>query len=312
MSPALKDARQLYEYAGLHEETFRDPDAAHVVISQNKVLGMHTVPGLQIDAEELSDGVKASIRVQPDRIIEKTVHLCFGVIPKTGLQRIVMDVKLERNSKIDILAHCVFPQAEDVRHVMEGTIRIDEGARYAYLEKHVHSSLGGVKVYPKTEVRVGRGGKFYTEFELLKGRVGLIDIDYEVYCEEQAVMDMTARISGRSDDLIRVRETGHLLGEGARGVLRSKVAVRDEARAEIYNKMTASAPHARGHVDCKEIVQDRAKATAVPIVEVNDPRAHITHEAAIGSVDSKQLETLLSRGLTEDEAVELIIKGMLE
>ncbi|MFW5857843.1 MAG: SufD family Fe-S cluster assembly protein, partial [Planctomycetota bacterium] len=68
---------------------------------------------------------------------------------------------------------------------------------------------------------------------------------------------------------------------------------------------------ARGHVDCKEIVQDRAVARAVPIVEVLDPQAHVTHEAAIGSVDSKQLQTLMSRGLSEDEAVDLIIEGLL-
>jgi Fe-S cluster assembly scaffold protein SufB len=50
---------------------------------------------------------------------------------------------------------------------------------------------------------------------------------------------------------------------------------------------------------------------AVPIVEVHHPRAHITHEAAIGSVDNKQLETLMSRGLSEDDAVETIINGLL-
>jgi Fe-S cluster assembly scaffold protein SufB len=75
--------------------------------------------------------------------------------------------------------------------------------------------------------------------------------------------------------------------------------------------LTADAAFARGHVDCKEIVQDNGVATAVPIVEVHHPKAHITHEAAIGSVDSKQLETLMSRGLSEDDAVELIINGLL-
>ena len=64
-------------------------------------------------------------------------------------------------------------------------------------------------------------------------------------------------------------------------------------------------------VDCKEIVQHRASAKAVPIVEVSHPLAHITHEAAIGSVDSKQLQTLMSRGLTEDEATDLFIEGLL-
>jgi Fe-S cluster assembly scaffold protein SufB len=44
---------------------------------------------------------------------------------------------------------------------------------------------------------------------------------------------------------------------------------------------------------------------------VNHPKAHVTHEAALGSVDRKQLETLMARGLTEDEASETIIAGLL-
>jgi len=47
------------------------------------------------------------------------------------------------------------------------------------------------------------------------------------------------------------------------------------------------------------------------VVEVRNPKAHVTHEAAIGSVDSKQLQTLMSRGLSEEEAVDLIIEGLL-
>ncbi|MFW6271396.1 MAG: SufD family Fe-S cluster assembly protein, partial [Bacillota bacterium] len=35
------------------------------------------------------------------------------------------------------------------------------------------------------------------------------------------------------------------------------------------------------------------------------------HEAAIGSVDNSQLQTLMARGLDEEEASEVIIQGML-
>ena len=91
----------------------------------------------------------------------------------------------------------------------------------------------------------------------------------------------------------------------------SRIALRDNAKAEIRNRLVASAAYARGHVDCKEIIQDNAKASAIPIVEVNDSKAHVTHEAAIGSVDNKQLETLMSRGLHQDEAIDLIISGLL-
>ena len=61
----------------------------------------------------------------------------------------------------------------------------------------------------------------------------------------------------------------------------------------------------------KEIVKGNGIAVATPIVDVRDPKAHVTHEAAVGSVDKKQLETLMSRGLDEDEASELIIQGLL-
>lgn len=123
---------------------------------------------------------------------------------------------------------------------------------------------------------------------------------------------MSTKVNGRGDDTIKVKEVAFLVGEKARGVLNSRIAVRNEARAEVYNKMVATAAYARGHVDCKEIIQDSASATAIPIVEVRHPKAHVTHEAAIGSVDTKQLQTLLARGLSEEEAVDLIVEGMLE
>ena len=124
-------------------------------------------------------------------------------------------------------------------------------------------------------------------------------------------MEMLARISGYADDKVKIREATHLGGRGARGLLESKIALQDQAEAEIYNEMTADAPEAQGHVDCTEVVKDEAMARAIPIVEVRHPEAKVTHEAAIGSVDSTQQQTLMARGLTEEEATDTIIQGML-
>ena len=60
-----------------------------------------------------------------------------------------------------------------------------------------------------------------------------------------------------------------------------------------------------------EIVKDNAIAKAIPIVSVIHPLAKVTHEAAIGSVDKRQMETLMSHGLTPEEAVDVIVKGIL-
>jgi len=76
--------------------------------------------------------------------------------------------------------------------------------------------------------------------------------------------------------------------------------------------MEGNAPFARGHMDCTEIVRDQAIAKNMPLVIVRDDRAQVTHEAAIGTVNRKELETLMARGLSEEEAVDLIIRGMLQ
>jgi len=301
----------LYKQTDSDPHEMNNPDVGRLIINENKVLDSNTVPGLEADVKELEDGVDVSVRVAEGVKIGKPVHLCFGMYAQKGIQRINMKVDIGANAAISFIAHCVFPFAVDVQHIMDAHIKVGDGARYGYFERHVHSPKGGIKVIPKAIVEVGRKAHFSTEFELIKGRVGMIDVDYEATVEEGGVVDMMARISGKGDDLIKVREVCHLRGEYARGLLTSKIAVRDQSRAEVYNKLTANAAYARGHVDCKEIVQDEGVATAIPIVEVNHPKAHITHEAAIGSVDSRQLETLMSRGLSEDDAVELIINGML-
>ena len=299
----------LYESMG--ETCITGTDVAHIEIHANKVLNVHLVPGLEIDAEELPDGIRAVMTVKKNVRIDQPVRLCFGLLDNSGIQKIDMRVRLEQGSRIAVLSSCTFPNAVEVVHTMDAEIEIGKGAEYLYLERHVHGPEGGVHVIPKAKVYLDEGARFQTDFELVKGRVGKIDIDYDAECRSRSVLDMAARISGRADDRITIHEKAHLMGEGALGVLRTNIAVRESARAEIKNTLIASAPYARGHVDCKEIVQDKAIANAVPIVEVRHPKAHVTHEASIGSVDSKQLETLMARGLTEDDAIDLIIEGLL-
>ncbi len=287
------------------------PDEAHLEIHGNRVIGANLTEGLEVEPEELEDGVRVVMRVLRGTAIPKPVHLCFGLIPANGIQRIELDVEIQDDAWVSFIAHCTFPNAVNVRHLMDAKITVGRNARYAYFERHIHGEHGGVTVVPKAKIRLHEGARFSTEFELLEGRAGVIDFDYETVCEARSILEMKARIAGRADDRVKIREAAHLVGEGARGALISHIALRDTASAEIYNELVADAPYAQGHVDCKEIVQGAAKARAVPIVQVNDPKAHVTHEAAIGSVDSKQLQTLMSRGLTEDQAVDLIIDGLL-
>ncbi len=64
-------------------------------------------------------------------------------------------------------------------------------------------------------------------------------------------------------------------------------------------------------MDCTEIIRNKAEARNTPLVIVRDDQAQVTHEAAIGTVNRKELESLLAKGLDENEAVDLIIRGMI-
>lgn len=137
-------------------------------------------------------------------------------------------------------------------------------------------------------------------------------MDYRVEVGPDAVAELTSKVYGRASDEIRIREVASLDGERARGLVKTRVAVQDEARAEIVGATYGNADGARGHVDCLEIVRDGAVAHAIPEVWIGHPGAKVTHEAAIGSVDRRQLETLMARGLDHDEAVDVIVGGMLD
>ncbi len=302
---------ELLKSIGMNPEHPFGEDVARIQVHQNQVVGVHLVPGLKVEADETKDGIEAHLLVEEGAVLKKPVHICFGVLPEDGLQHIHLTIDIRLDSKASVLAHCTFPNAKQVEHVMDARITVAPGAHYAYFERHVHGPYGGVQVIPNANITVHEGGEFSTEFELIQGRAGRIKFDYEAECHARSVLEMTARINGRENDEIIIHETAHLIGEAARGALISHMALRDAARAEVYNTLTATAPRARGHVDCKEIVVGRAVAKAVPVVEVRDPTAHVTHEAAIGSVDSKQLQTLLARGLDEDQATDLIIEGLL-
>jgi Fe-S cluster assembly scaffold protein SufB len=92
---------------------------------------------------------------------------------------------------------------------------------------------------------------------------------------------------------------------------KSRIAVKDQGISEVNTTTEGNAPGARGHMDCTEIVRDEAIAANNPIVKVTNAKSQVTHEAAIGTVNMREMETLMARGLDEDEAVDLIIRAMI-
>jgi Fe-S cluster assembly scaffold protein SufB len=251
-----------YEASGGDAASLLDKKSASLVVSHNKILGKNEIPGVHIDGGETPTGAQAKITVDPGTIVKQPVHLCFGVIPKEGLQEIVSEFNIGDDSKVTFLAHCSFPNAVKVKHTMDAKI---------YVGKRAEGDL-----------------------------------------KKDAVCEFDAKVYGKKEDKIVVKESIFLNGENARGLAKSRIVASDRCESEVIGEAIGNAPFARGHIDCVEIIKGKgARASAIPRLVVIDDRAKLTHEAAIGSVDKKQVETLMARGLAEDEAVDVVVKGML-
>jgi Fe-S cluster assembly scaffold protein SufB len=305
---AMLDA---YQQAGGNPEVLKSRQVARLVVSANQVLAAHGVPGIHLEAEERPNGVKARIVVEPDTRSLGPIHLCFGMLPAEGVQEIDAEYEIGPRAHIEVIAHCTFPNAQRLKHAMNAIIHVGAGAAFAYSEAHFHGPYGGIEVLPKATVTVSDDARFATAFSLTDGRVGKLAFDYDVNVGIGGVAELTTKVYGQANDDIRVNEVIRLNGNGARGLTKTRVAVRDEATSEVLTTAEGNAPFTRGHMDCTEIVRDRAVARNMPLVIVRDDRARVTHEAAIGSVSRRELETLMARGLDESTAVDVIIRGLL-
>jgi Fe-S cluster assembly protein SufB len=70
---------------------------------------------------------------------------------------------------------------------------------------------------------------------------------------------------------------------------------------------------ARSHVECDTIIlDDLSTSDTIPLNIVLNQKARIEHEATVSKVSEEQLFYLMSRGLTEAQALEMIVMGFIE
>ena len=95
----------------------------------------------------------------------------------------------------------------------------------------------------------------------------------------------------------------------------SKSVSKDGGRA-TYRGQLKVAPGATGvtaSVRCDALMlDDQSRSDTYPYIDIAEDDTTMTHEATVGKISADQVFYLMSRGLTENEAQNLIIQGFLE
>lgn len=73
------------------------------------------------------------------------------------------------------------------------------------------------------------------------------------------------------------------------------------------------ADHARSKVECDTLILDKlSRSDTIPLNRQANPTSQIEHEATVSNISEEQLFYLMSRGLTQNQATEMIVMGFLE
>jgi Fe-S cluster assembly scaffold protein SufB len=120
---------------------------------------------------------------------------------------------------------------------------------------------------------------------------------------------------------VLLAQEGASIDVGARVYLRAK-----GSRAEAISKAitTGGTIVARGHfigeaqgvkahLECRGLIlADGGKIHAIPELEGSVKDVEMTHEAAVGKIAPEEIEYLMARGLTGEEATAAIVRGFLD
>lgn len=69
----------------------------------------------------------------------------------------------------------------------------------------------------------------------------------------------------------------------------------------------------KAHMRCNALMLDKdSKSDTIPSLQINEEDVNIGHEATVGRIGEEQLFYLMTRGLTEEEAVSLIVSGFFK
>lgn len=78
-------------------------------------------------------------------------------------------------------------------------------------------------------------------------------------------------------------------------------------------KVNPGAHHVKSSVRCDALILDEASASnTIPYMDIHEEQVTIGHEARVGKISTNQLFYLQSRGLSEEQAMQIIVSGFIE
>ncbi|MDV0443946.1 SufD family Fe-S cluster assembly protein [Methanorbis rubei] len=227
-----------------------------------------------------------------------------------SIQAVHNIVIAEEGAEVHLIAGCAssFATKEGAHY---GINEIYVGKNAKVTSTMIHTWGEQIEVFPRTASVVEEGGTFISNYVCMKP-TKMVQMYPTAYLRGKGAV---ARFSG-----VIVAGPGSHIDSGSRAVLEAPETSAELITRAITNGGTiisrgaiiAHVPQTKGHIECRGLILKDGIMHAIPEIDGRVTDVELSHEAAVGKIARDEIEYLMARGLSEEEATATIIRGFLD
>ena len=299
--------RLIAEVADLHSV----PEGAYSLRANGESVEMHSSANIVIEKKTDKPGIDIYVA---DGTKNESMHIPV-IISQTGITELVYnDFHIGKDCNVTIIAGCGIHNCGDQRSEHDGihTFYVGERSIVRYVEKHYGEGDGnGERILnPTTVINLEKDSTLEMDSVQIKGVDSTLRTTKAVI-GDGATLIIKEKIMTHGKQHAETDFSVDLNGEGSSTRLVSRSVARDSS-TQLFRSNINGNNRCHGHSECDGIIMDNGKVAAIPEINANHVDATLIHEAAIGKIAGEQLTKLMSLGLTETEAENMIINGFLK
>ena len=249
------------------------------------------------------------IRTEPGAQVKDPVQSCLYIAKERFSQNVHNVVIAEEGSYLQVITGCASSaHLLSGLHVGVSEFYVKKGAKLHFTM--IHEWGEKVNVRPRTHVHVEAGGEFVSNYISLKP-VGSLQMNPVTHLAgEGAVARFNSVLVANKGCHMDVGSRVILSAPGTRAEIISRAIAAGGtivARGELVGK----APGIKAHLECKGLILKEGLMHAIPELRGYVPGVEMSHEAAVGKIDRGDIEYLMARGVNEEEAISMIVRGFM-
>ena len=250
------------------------------------------------------------IRSLPGANVHYPLQACLYLTEDNLAQDVHNIIIAEEESRLNILTGCATaPHVHSGLHVGISEFYVKKGATISFTM--IHNWGEDMAVRPRSAIIIEEGGTFISNYICLLPARDLQMYPTATLKGKGAVATFNSVLLGKPGSLMDIGSRVILRGEGSRAEVISR-CVSKGGKLIVRGYLLGETPGIKAHLECKGLLlSDDGIIHAIPELEGKASNLEMSHEAAVGKIAPEEIEYLMARGLSEQEATSLIIKGFL-